>query len=303
MNDKQDRPNDHLTFSQRQGYSPLPKSMRLEEISDDLRRDIWNVTRDILISMREHSSLSYYYFSNEGCRLIERVLGRFLKMPEDEIDTEYDGVLNQFKIIILKNKFFRVLDFVEIFSNDEPYRARSNDFRTRIADSFERRGAAYWFDISKHPFQFFPRSSKEQGEATKQAIEAISGSGMEGAATHLRQAADHINARQFADSVSDSISAVESVARRIAPESRTLGGALKVLENKGRLTNKQLKNGFEKLYAYTNSEQGIRHALLDKDAPHVGLDEAMFMFGACASFAAYLVNKQRQAGGQQNDDH
>lgn len=302
MNDKQDRPNDHLTFSQRQGYSPLPKSMRLEEISDDLRRDIWNVTRDILISMREHSSLSYY-FSNEGCRLIERVLGRFLKMPEDEIDTEYDGVLNQFKIIILKNKFFRVLDFVEIFSNDEPYRARSNDFRNRIADSFERRGAAYSFDISKYPFQFFPRTSKEQGEATKQAIEAISGSGMEGAATHLRQAADHINARQFADSVSDSISAVESVARRIAPESRTLGEALKVLENKGRLTNKQLKNGFEKLYAYTNSEQGIRHALLDKDAPHVGLDEAMFMFGACASFAAYLVNKQRQAGGQQKDDH
>ena len=30
MNDKQDHPNDHLTFSQRQGYVPLPKPMRLE---------------------------------------------------------------------------------------------------------------------------------------------------------------------------------------------------------------------------------------------------------------------------------
>lgn len=302
MNDKQGRPNDYLTFSQRQGYSPLPKPMRLEEISDDLRRDIWNVTREILISMRKYDGGLSYCFSNEECRLIERVLGHLLKMPEDEINTEYDEVLNLFKMYISKAKFFRVLDFIEIFSNDEPYGARSSDFRTQIADSFERHGAAYRFDISKSPFRFFPHSSKEQGEATKQAIETISESGMEGAATHLRQAADHINARQFADSVSDSISAVESVARRIAPESRTLGEALKVLENKGRLTNKQLKNGFEKLYAYTNNEQGIRHALLDQDAPTVDLDEAVFMFGACASFAAYLVNKQRQTAGQQNDD-
>lgn len=299
MNDKQDRPNDYLTFSQRQGYAPLPRPMRLDELSDDLRRDIWNVMREILIS---HFSVAYR-FSNEGCRLIERVLGHLWKKPEDEIYAEYDAVLDLFKTIILEDSFSVVLDFVEIFSNDVPYRARSSDFHTRIADSFERHGAAYRFDISKSPFQFFPCSSKEQGEATKQAIETISESGMEGAATHLRQAADHINARQFADSVSDSISAVESVARLIAPESSTLGEALKILEKKGLLDNRQLKNGFEKLYAYTNSEQGIRHALLEKDAPHVGLDEAMFMFGACASFAAYLVNKQRQVAGQQNDDY
>ena len=32
-----------------------------------------------------------------------------------------------------------------------------------------------------------------------------------------------------------------------------------------------------------------------KDSAAVGLDEAMFMFGACASFAAYLAQKHRQA--------
>ena len=34
---------------------------------------------------------------------------------------------------------------------------------------------------------------------------------------------------------------------------------------------------------------------LDKDAPDVDPDEAVFMFGACASFAAWLVNKHRKA--------
>ena len=123
---------------------------------------------------------------------------------------------------------------------------------------------------------------------------------MEGAATHLRDAAAHINARQFADSISDSIHAVESVARRIDPKSNTLGDALKALEKKGLLTNGQLKTGFEKIYAYTNNEEGIRHAQVFKDSPDVDLDEAMFMFGACASFAAYLVNKHHKM--QEEDD-
>ena len=58
-----------------------------------------------------------------------------------------------------------------------------------------------------------------------------------------------------------------------------------------------LKQAFDRLYGYTNTEQGIRHALLDKGAADVGLNEAIFMFGACASFAAYLTEKHRQAGG------
>ena len=34
--------------------------------------------------------------------------------------------------------------------------------------------------------------------------------------------------------------------------------------------------------------------MTDQTAADAGLDEAMFMFGACASFAAYLANKHRQ---------
>ena len=37
-----------------------------------------------------------------------------------------------------------------------------------------------------------------------------------------------------------------------------------------------------------------------KASPDVDLDEAMFMFGACASFAAYLVNKHRKAEQRQD---
>ena len=48
------------------------------------------------------------------------------------------------------------------------------------------------------------------------------------------------------------------------------------------------------MYGYTNDENGIRHALLEEGAAAVDLDDAVFMFGACASFAAYLVNRHKQ---------
>ncbi len=297
MAERRDTSTNHLTFSQRYGYEPLPESMRLEELSNDLRRETWNVLREFLLSTRK-SFAEGHYFSGEAKRLIEYVLGRVLKKPEDEIDTSYRKVLDLFRSLLFRERFNVVLDLIEIIANEGQRReglVHRIHFAQRIKELFERREAAYRLDMEDYPFQFFPQSSKEQGEATQQAIKIIRDGDMKGAATHLHDAAKRINEGQFAQAIADSISAVESVARRIAPKGNTLGKALNSLEKKGLLKNNQLKEGFGKIYNYTNSEEGVRHALVFKDAPDVGLDEAMFMFGACASFAAYLTNKHRQA--------
>ena len=297
MSDNQYQSEDHLTFSQRYGYEPLPEPMQLEELSNDLRREIWNATRELLISLR--SLYASYCFDEEASRFLERVLGKLLKKFEDEIDTsDYDDVLSQFKDWILHGRFNEVLDLVEIMANDSDY--VEEEIVNGISESFERCAAAYYLDMSRYPYHFFPRSSKAQGEATQESIKTIRDGGMEGATTHLRDAAAHINAQQFADSISDSIHAVESVARQIDPKSKTLGPALNSLEKAGLVKHPALKEAFSKLYGYTSDEQGIRHSLTDKNSPDVDLDEAMFMFGACASFAAYLVNKHHKM--QEEDD-
>lgn len=266
--------------------------MRLEEISVDLRREIWNVTREMLMSMRGRSITGESFFDFEGARFVEQVLGRFLKKSEDEVRTDYDEVLDLFKTLILRVEFHAILDLVEIISDVE----ESGSFRDRVAECFERQSAAYRLDVSRPPFQFVPRSSEAQGNATREAIETIREGGMDGADTHLRHAAEHLNARRFADSVRESIHAVESVARMVDPKAeRTLAPALSSLERAGVIRHKALKEALSKLYGYTNDTQGIRHSLLDKESPDVDLDEAMFMFGACASFAAYLVSKHRKA--------
>ena len=300
MNDNREHPEKYLTFSQREGYESMPKQMHLEELSKGLRQEIWNEARRLLLLMRSYTPVGTEYFEDEATRVIERVIGKIQNTTEDEIDTKFDIVLVIFKKIILYSSFNIVLDLVELVICESPtLEINQNRFSTEIRRSFERHAAAYWLDTSSHPPRFFPRSNKAQGEATRSAIETIRASGMEGADTHLRQAADHINARQFADSITDSIHAVESVARTIDPKAKTLGPALDSLQKSGLLKHPALKEAFSKLYGYTSDEQGIRHALLNKGSPDVGLDEAMFMFGACASFAAYLVNKHRKAAHRQ----
>ena len=97
--------------------------------------------------------------------------------------------------------------------------------------------------------------------------------------------------------IADSIHAVESVARFFDPESnQTLGPAIDSLLENGVLKHPALARAIKSLYGYTSDEEGIRHALVFADKANVDMKEAMFMFGACASLAAYLANVCRERG-------
>ena len=82
-----------------------------------------------------------------------------------------------------------------------------------------------------------------------------------GARAHLRNAASHLTAGNFADSVRESIHALESVSRTLDP-SADLSKALARLEQKISI-HAAMKKGFASLYGYASGENGIRHALLE----------------------------------------
>ena len=135
------------------------------------------------------------------------------------------------------------------------------------------------------------RRHPREGGAVVEALQTLRKAGLGGAASHLRNASECINARDWAGSARESIHAVESVARQLDPAaSKALRPALTSLERSGTL-HPALKEAFNKLYGYTSDEQGVRHALLDRPDHNVGMDEALFMLSACASFASYLWRK------------
>ena len=206
---------------------------------------------------------------------IQVALGRYYKKPESQINTNYILVVRDMESIIMGHDFNQVLDFIEIIIEENVI---PKNVGLKIGGLFEKHGAAYRLDFSSTPYRFVPSASKEQNESTQHALQTLHEGNMDGATTHLRQAAEHINACQYADAITDCILAVESVARIIDPQSSaTLGPALHSLEQTGVLNHPVLKQAFLKLYGYTDDEQGLRHALLDQDAAGVGLSEAVFM--------------------------
>ncbi len=108
-------------------------------------------------------------------------------------------------------------------------------------------------------------------------------------AAHLQRALELYSNREIPDyrnSIKESISAVECIARIVAENPKaTLGDALKAIEKKGSL-HPALKDGFLKLYGYTSDEGGIRHAMLDD--PNINAADARYFLLSCTSFVNYL---------------
>lgn len=283
-----------LTFSQREGKAALPETMRLEHIPQRFRQLAWRVIDGEIHDSSNFNVVVPYFLTEPNigsilCSYEFDVLGKL----HDEIGGYEPGVsADFFRDLIGFEDYHSVLTCIEFILR---HGFCSESLREGLIDAFDKAPIAYFVSEKNGLPTIMPRFSHETGAATQQAIETLRKSGMEGATTHLRQAAEHINAQQYGDSIADSIHAVESVARKIDPRaSKTLGPALDSLEGARLLNHPAFKEAFKKLYGYTSDKEGIRHALLDKNAPDVELDEAMFMFGACASFAAYLVNKHRQ---------
>ena len=76
-------------------------------------------------------------------------------------------------------------------------------------------------------------------------------------------------------------------------ESVTLGEALNIIKNKGNVEiHPALLDAFNKLYGYTSSADGIRHALTNEKVK-VGFEEAKFMLVMCSAFTNYLKYKAK----------
>jgi len=96
------------------------------------------------------------------------------------------------------------------------------------------------------------------------------------------------DAPDYANSIKESISAVERMCSIIVGKSTTLSDALNKLQAKGVAINAQMKVAFEKLYNYTNGASGIRHAG-QLDGPEATFEEARFMLVSCCAFVNYLT--------------
>ena len=278
------------TFSRSQGLSEAPKKLQIGQLPSPLRNQLWSV---IYYHLRDEVRYSY------GKRFIYSSWAKMLYdyetnvdfLPADEFVSEWEFVKKKYKNLVLTAPYNVVLDFLQyiLYHRSKPF-----EFECEIEHLLTEHLAAYTLVNERRTIA--PSATSEEGQALANSMAQVRDAGFIGAHQHLIKAIERFNSVQFADSIRESIHAVESVARRIDPKSSsTLAPALRNLKQNIYL-NSQFLSGVEKIYAYTNSEEGLRHPLIDDENAQADDSDALFMIGACASFCSYLVAKGRKAG-------
>ena len=284
----------NLTFSQAHGYEEIPGPLKLEELPQKARTHIWNI---FYIFLDESKNAPDFLDIDDGTRYLGSPWNNIFQklhvvhdnQPIDEWRNNFQRVKNRLRNRIETEPFNNVFDLVQFVMR---YPECPSNFIDAMKRVFARCRLAYVIDDGPPP-TILPAVTQEEGNALLESLRTLRKGGLSSAASHLREASEHINQGDWAGSVKESIHAVESVARTIDPKaSQTLGPALASIEKYGTL-HPALKGAFSKLYGYTSDEQGIRHALIDQTEANVGMDEALFMLGACASFASYLWRKHQ----------
>ena len=286
-----------LTFSQAEGIDPLPQPAALGELSRQARVHLWNIIYGRLDEATALPDWGKAYIT-EPWKTILLHYHIHLHKPADEFSSAYEAHASEIKKLFLHGAFNQVLDFLQFVLR---HHSTPHEFRDSVSSMFRYCMCAYTV-IEDGP-TIVPISLPEQGKSIQDAFRVLKPGLFKGARSHLRKSAEYIKTGDLAGSVRESIHAVESVARRLnADAEKSLKPALDALSQKAHL-HPAFKRGIENLYGYTSDEDGIRHALLGEQEK-VDIDDAVFMFGACASFTAYLVNKARTAGllKQEDDD-
>ena len=290
MTGKLDLNRAQMTFGQAEGVDPLPSQLKLRELSPALISRLWIVIHGSLEEATEHSTMGGTPWLNDQWRAI---LFDWHTLVEhkyaDEFSRDSRELIGRVKEIITSGNYVDVFNFVEFLAK---HRSAPYQIREKLGRAFTSAHAAYRL-IDK---VIVPTTSEADALTIIQALDDLQSEQYLGARSHLRNAGQLLTQGDYAGSIRNSIHAVESVARTLAPGTNTLSPALAVLE-KSRLLHGALKSGFGSLYGFTNDEEGIRHALIDDVNAKVDEVDALYMFGACAAFVSYLIGRSRELQG------
>lgn len=210
-----------------------------------------------------------------------------LKRPTDELRWNAEDRLGQIRGIFFKAEFFEVYEVAEFFANVDCSGLHSMsggiDFATFCNRVLAREKSAFRFAETT-----LVRVTDEM--ELEEVSKSIGNQSTITVRQHIRRAAELFSQQpkpDFRNSIKESISAVEAAVQELSGK-RTSGvdKPLKMIEDVLPV-HPALRQGFEKLYAFTSDESGIRHALLDED--RVTESQARYMLVSCSAFANFLL--------------
>ncbi|KQQ73647.1 hypothetical protein ASF70_07495 [Rhizobium sp. Leaf321] len=267
-----------ISFEQAEGIVPLPSQLALKTTTRVLRARLWAAILSRVEADQRKGNLSISLGSKWEAIFRDYVVRR-LGAFSDQANSTKDQLIATIRPSFEKDDYVAVLGTTEWLVRSAGDQFFNNQVRHVLEDE---RSAYRLVDAS-----IVPISSVEEGEALLGALAAVDRPGFGGGRAHLLKAGSALTSGQFADSVRESIHAVESVARSLTGET-SLREALINLAKKHPM-HPALQKGFNSIYGYTSDANGVRHPMVGDEAAMVGEAEAVFMLGACASFVTFLI--------------
>lgn len=274
-----------ITFAQAEGAVPLPRQLELREVSSELRSAAWALIFGTIQSDVNVDVYGTAYLSETWRKLVLRWEVEENKRFADEIDYTPMAVISRFKDVIAHRDYVRFYSTIEFFIRSPE---RLGGLAVELGALLRRTRSAYRV-VGR---SIMPFASEGEAEAVKAAFQLLNQGKFAGARMHLSKAGSDLTRGDWTGSVHESVNAVESAARVLAPGTKALGAALVELEKVGTV-HEALKRGFGSLYGFSSNEQGIRHPLINASAANVDEADAMYMFGSCAAFVTYLALKTK----------
>jgi hypothetical protein len=279
------------------GLRPISRALQIDSMDAALRNGLWNACG---IYWDTVSVTIGDIYPNPRLKIIEwqklmilvKELWRTqLKKPLDEMDERWPNLRHAIKAAFYDLPWNEVYDFIEFLPAHYPDESLNKRFRQECNRVLEQEASGYRFITGK----IAPIASEAEMTEVERAIEEIP---LEPVHVHLQTGLKMLSDRQSRDyrnSIKESISAVEALCRAVANSpNASLSNALDEIA-KGKLSlSPALKGAFEKLYGYTSSADGIRHAMMDESS--LDFEDAWFMLVACSAFVNYLKSKATKAG-------
>lgn len=285
-----------MRFSQRQGITPTEKEIQLEYIDDELRNGLWNVYKLYILDNIKNET-NYQFNANPFKQFTTSLWHHFYKLPVDTIPHDKSVTKDSIRKWFFDAEWFEVYDFIEFcvsIVSQHLYELKSDVIEVKFNDVLERDFSGYRFIQGK----ISPVTNQEEiSEITSALFSSKSFTALGGCNTHLQAALDKLSDRKnpdYRNSIKESVSAVESLAKIISNNAKdSLGASLDKIKGKIKIHH-ALERGFKQIYGYTSDGDGIRHALTEEST--CDFEDAKFMLVSCSAFINYLIVKTEKAG-------
>ena len=264
-------------FSVRQGIKQS-KAIQLESMDDDLRNRLWNEFDRCFPASAPRLNMPRHEMS-------KIIWTDFLKHSVDEYSAYYQtshshGAIKNVFLLGSRDEVFDLIEFVIRCLSVHKKLSLEKTFIEQCNIVLEEENSAYRI-VGR---LVTPITSQEEIKSIEAAMVTRYASANE----HIRKALYYLSRRKnpdYANSIKESISAVESIAKEITGKEKSL----KALTH-GLNLHSKFETGLDALYDWTSTDGGMRHGATDKSLKP-DQSTARFMLIICSAFVHYIIAK------------